>query len=126
MSRLEIFDFCYRENGAVTPIETPSVMAARRDHLLASAAAHAAAGPQLARIVPHALPAVPAGPIAGPAFARPALPAFAPVAAVPRFGGAFPAPSPTGALVGHPNGAVVPVDEPAVLAARGQHLAHFG
>jgi hypothetical protein len=28
--------------------------------------------------------------------------------------------------VAHPNGAVVPVDEPAVAAARAQHLAAHG
>merc|ERR1719376_11952 len=43
--------------------------------------------------------------------------AYAPVAAVAPIAAAH------GGLVAHPNGAVVPVDEPAVAAARADHLA---
>ena len=169
-------------NGAVTPIETPSVAAARRDHLLAKDAAFAAAGPLLAAT--HALPT---GPVAAPFPALAPTPAIAPYAgpladripasvnglvahpngavtpvetpsvaaarqdhlhakgsayaaaapilpqsldlgsfpAVPGLGGVVPGVGPTGGLVAHPNGAVVPADEPAVVAARGEHLAHF-
>merc|ERR1712154_564122 len=92
-------------NGAVTPADTPSVVAARADHLAAKGAAYAAAAPVLA-IAP--------------------VPAVAPVA--PYTAGVIPvgAGSPTGALVTFPNGAVVPADEPAVAAARADHLAAKG
>ena len=60
-------------------------------------------------VIPIATPALP---VAGPAYA---------VGAVP-VGTA----SPTGALVSFPNGAVVPADEPAVVAARADHLAAKG
>merc|ERR1712141_273310 len=85
-------------NGAVTPADTPSVVAARADHLAATA-------------------------IAAPAIAAPAI-AAGPVVA-PYAAGVIPvgAGSPTGALVTFPNGAVVPADEPAVVAARADHLA---
>merc|ERR1711981_1374594 len=109
-------------NGAVTPVETPSVSAARHDHLVALDSAFAAAAPIIA--APLALPA---GPIAAPLPAiAPAARGFGPFPAGPGLGGFLPGPGPTGGLVAHPNGAVVPVDEPAVAAARGAHLAHFG
>merc|ERR1712007_305592 len=114
-------------NGAVTPAETPSVLAARRDHLIAKDAAYAAAAPIIA--APLALPAGPiAAPLAAPAIApiAPAVRGFGPFPAGPGLGGFLPGPGPTGGLVAHPNGAVVPADEPAVAAARGAHLAHFG
>merc|ERR1739845_301142 len=105
-------------NGAVTPVETPSVSAARLDHLAAKDSAYAAAAPIIA--APLALPA---GPIAAPL----AAPAITPIAPAGRgLGGFLPGLGPTGGLVSHPNGAVVPADEPAVAAARGAHLAHFG
>jgi len=112
-------------NGAVTPADTPSVVAARADHLAAKGAAfHAAiaSGPGLV------------GPVAGPAFApapiAPAVRAIGPVApAVPAFAPALPYAGPLAgvpALVAHPNGAVVPADEPAVVAARADHLRSKG
>merc|ERR1712168_1391288 len=109
-------------NGAVTPADTPSVVAARADHLAAKGAAfHAAiaSGPVLV------------GPVAGPAFApaplapavraigpiAPAVRAIGPIApAVPAIAPALPYAGPLAgvpALVAHPNGAVVPADEPA-------------
>merc|ERR1711981_1470197 len=122
-------------NGAVTPKDTPSVVAARADHLAARGAAYAAAAPVLAYGAGYGAPAV-AGPafaapaiaapaIAGPAFAAPAI---APVPAHAYAAGVIPvgAGSPTGALVTFPNGAVVPADEPAVAAARADHLAAKG
>merc|ERR1712165_629118 len=107
-------------NGAVTPADTPSVVAARADHLAARGAAYAAAAPVLAY---GPAPAVAAPVVAAPAIAAP-VPALAPVPAVapvaPYTAGVIPvgAGSPTGALVTFPNGAVVPADEPAVAAAR--------
>merc|ERR1719244_2163604 len=76
-------------NGAVVPVDEPSVAAARADHLAAKGVvAHAAYG--------HA--AVAHGGYAG-------------------------ALNLNTHLVAHPNGAVVPADEPAVAAARADHLA---
>merc|ERR1711902_136165 len=115
-------------NGAVTPADTPSVVAARADHLAAKGAAYAAAAPVLAY---GPAPAVAAPVVAAPAIAAP-VPALAPVPAVapvaPYTAGVIPvgAGSPTGALVTFPNGAVVPADEPAVAAARADHLAAKG
>jgi len=111
-------------NGAVTPVETPSVAAARQDHLLATGSAYAAAAPILA--IPNALCAGLVGPSVGHAPVLPASPGLGSFPAIPGLGGVVPGVGPTGTLVAHPNGAVVPADEPAVAAARGEHLAHFG
>merc|ERR1711942_27211 len=78
-----------RPNGAVVPLDEPTVAAARADHLATKGVyggVYAAAGPV--------------------AYAA----GYAPYAG----------------LVAHPNGAVVPVDEPAVAAARADHLAAHG
>merc|ERR1711962_1215775 len=98
-------------NGAVTPIDEPAVAAARADHLATKFGAYAPgyaygagygygydAGYGYAAVAPYAA----------------AVPAVAPYAAAPIH-----VPS----LVAHPNGAVVPADEPAVAAARADHLA---
>merc|ERR1711915_553787 len=90
-------------NGAVVPLDEPAVAAARADHLASKGVAYAAAAPAIS-----AVPAV----------------AAAPVAAV-GYGYAGPLNLNTH-LVAHPNGAVVPVDEPAVAAARADHLATKG
>merc|ERR1739838_372607 len=90
-------------NGAVVPLDEPAVAAARADHLASKGVAYAAAAPVVA-----AVPAV----------------AAAPVAAV-GYGYAGPLNLNT-QLIAHPNGAVVPVDEPAVAAARADHLATKG
>merc|ERR1712076_346389 len=136
-------------NGAVTPADTPSVVAARAEHLAARDAAYAVAAPIAAPAYAagfgYGLPAVAAHTVAAPAFAGYAVaaPAFAghavanaglpfahaagPIA--PYAAGVIPTGllgSPTGALVHHPNGAVVPADEPAVVAARADHLAAKG
>merc|ERR1712243_454067 len=84
-------------NGAVVPVDEPAVAAARAAHLDTQAAEYAASAPIVA---------------AAP---------FAPIAAV-GYGYAGPLNLNT-QLVAHPNGAVVPVDEPAVAAARADHLA---
>merc|ERR1712119_64379 len=94
-------------NGAVVPLDEPAVAAARADHLASKGVAYAAA-PAVA-----AVPAFAAAPVAA-----------APVAAV-GYGYAGPLNLNTH-LVAHPNGAVVPVDEPAVAAARADHLATKG
>jgi len=95
-------------NGAVVPVDEPAVAAARADHLASKGVAYAAAAPLVA---------------AAPAVAAP-LVAAAPVAAL-GYGYAGPLNLNTH-LVAHPNGAVVPVDEPAVAAARADHLATKG
>merc|ERR1711981_421475 len=103
-------------NGAVTPKDTPSVVAARADHLAAKGAIYAAHAPALV-----AAPAV-------PAFAHGI--AAAPVAAAPEIayaGYAGPLadalPASAAGLVSHPNGAVTPADTPFVVATRAEHLA---
>merc|ERR1712243_476033 len=90
-------------NGAVVPVDEPAVAAARADHLTALAATHGAhAG------YGHAAPvaAVHAAPIAHHGYAGPL--------------------NLNTHLVAHPNGAVVPADEPAVAAARADHFAAGG
>merc|ERR1712088_28454 len=57
-------------NGAVTPIDTPSVAAARADHLAAKGAIYAAHAPAL--VAAPAVPALAAAPALGP-VAAPAL-----------------------------------------------------
>merc|ERR1712055_802514 len=86
-------------NGAVVPLDEPAVAAARADHLASKGVAYAAAATVIAV-------------------------GAAPVATV-GYGYAGPLNLNT-QLVGHPNGAVVPVDEPAVAAARADHLASKG
>merc|ERR1712013_802230 len=96
-------------NGAVVPLDEPAVAAARAAHLDTQAAEYAASAPVIAAApVVAAVPAV----------------AAAPVAAV-GYGYAGPLNLNT-QLVAHPNGAVVPLDEPAVAAARADHLATKG
>merc|ERR1711971_991758 len=99
-------------NGAVVPVDEPAVAAARADHL-------AARGAQYAAIAPVA--------VAAPVIAAPAI--AAPIAAVPAVGYGYGYSGPLNLnthLVAHPNGAVVPVDEPAVAAARADHFAAGG
>jgi len=96
-------------NGAVVPLDEPAVAAARADHLASKGVAYAAAAPIVA---------------AAPAIAAAPLLASAPYAAV-GYGYAGPLNLNT-QLVAHPNGAVVPLDEPAVAAARADHLATKG
>merc|ERR1711937_73688 len=152
-------------NGAVTPVDEPAVAAARADHLAtkfgaglgyagyapgyagfapgyaagygysgyapAYAGAYGYAGPlnlntQLiahpnGAVVPLDEPAAAAPVIAAaPVVAAAPAVAAAPVAAV-GYGYAGPLNLNT-QLVAHPNGAVVPLDEPAVAAARAAHL----
>jgi len=101
-------------NGAVVPADEPAVAAARADHFAAGGglAGHA--------VVAHAAP------VAAVAHAAPvaAVAHAAPVAAVAH--AAVPIAHGVHGLVGHANGAVVPVDEPAVQAARAAHFAAGG
>merc|ERR1719292_22022 len=139
-------------NGAVVPVDEPAVAAARADHLAAKGVvAHAAYGH--AAVAHAAVPAILHGGYAGPLnlnthlVAHPngaVVPVDEPAVAAARadqlaskevvahaaygHAGVVPAihAAPVHAaygLVAHPNGAVVPVDEPAVAAARAEHLA---
>merc|ERR1712058_161051 len=104
-------------NGAVVPADEPAVAAARAEHLSAKGViAHAA----------YAAPAVAAAPVAHAAYAAaPVAPAA--YAAVPAVAHGYTGPlNLNPQLVGPPNGAVVPVDEPAVAAARAEHLSAKG
>merc|ERR1711962_393539 len=103
-------------NGAVVPVDEPAVAAARADHL---AAKFGHGGPVIAGPA-VAGPAVAAPLVAAPAIAAPAYPGYA-----AGYGYAGPLNLNTH-LVGHPNGAVVPLDEPAVAAARADHFAAGG
>merc|ERR1719187_64025 len=141
-------------NGAVVPLDEPAVAAARAAHLDTQAAEYAAAA------AVAAVPAVAAAPVAavGYGYAGPlnlntqlvahpngaVVPLDEPAVAAARadhlatkgvYGGVYAAAGPVAyaagyapyaGLVAHPNGAVVPVDEPAVAAARADHLAAHG
>merc|ERR1712002_27476 len=146
-------------NGAVVPLDEPAVAAARAAHLDTQAAEYAASAPVIAAPVVAALPAVAAAPVAavgygyaGPLNLNTQLVAHPNGAVVPVdepavaaradhlatkgvYGGVYAAAGPVAyaagyapyaGLVAHPNGAVVPVDEPAVAAARADHLAAHG
>jgi len=108
-------------NGAVVPVDEPAVAAARADHLVAKGQAYAAAAPVVAQVAYTAAPVAQVAYAAAP-VAAPVAPIAAPVA---TYGYAGPLNLNT-QLVAHPNGAVVPVDEPAVAAARADHLATKG
>merc|ERR1711935_3590 len=102
-------------NGAVVPVDEPAVAAARAEHLNAQGALFAAQTPVVAAPVAAYSAAPVASYSAAPAVAY--APAPAAYAAAPA--------SFTG-LVAHPNGAVVPIDTPAVAAARADHLLSKG
>merc|ERR1711955_66449 len=131
-------------NGAVVPVDEPAVAAARAAHLDTQAAEYAASAPHIAPIA--AVGYGYAGPlnlntqlVAHPNGA--VVPLDEPAVAAARadhlatkgvYGGVYAAAGPVAyaagyapyaGLVAHPNGAVVPVDEPAVAAARADHLA---
>merc|ERR1712128_330598 len=88
--------------------DEPAVAAARADHLASKGIAYAAAAPV----------------IAAPAIAGLGYAGYAPGYAA-GYGYAGPLNLNT-QLIAHPNGAVVPVDEPAVAHARAAHLASKG
>merc|ERR1712025_244975 len=103
-------------NGAVVPVDEPAVAAARADHINTQAAISASQAPLVAPAISYA-PSVAAVPTV--AYAA------APAAYAPTYGYAGPLNLNT-QLVAHPNGAVVPVDEPAVAVARAEHLTTQG
>merc|ERR1711962_1387355 len=127
-------------NGAVVPVDEPAVAAARADHLTALAAthgAHAGYGHAAPVAAVHAAAVAAAradhfaagGGHVGHAVVAHATPVAAvahaaPVGAVAH--AAVPIAHGVHGLVGHANGAVVPVDEPAVQAARAAHFAAGG
>merc|ERR1712042_305449 len=121
-------------NGAVTPVDEPAVAAARADHLATKFGAglgYAAYAPGYAAGYGYA--GYGGLGYAGYAAAAP-LVAAAPVATgyagyAPAYAGAYGYAGPLNLntqLIAHPNGAVVPLDEPAVAAARADHLASKG
>merc|ERR1712083_475690 len=135
-------------NGAVTPIDEPAVAAARADHLATKFGAglgYAGYAPGYAGYAPgYAAGYGYAGYGAGYGYAGLGYAGYgagygyaaaAPVVATgyagyaPAYAGAYGYAGPLNLntqLVAHPNGAVVPLDEPAVAAARADHLASKG
>merc|ERR1711962_288375 len=101
-------------NGAVVPLDEPAVAAARADHLASKGVAYAAAAPVVAAVAAARADHLATKGVYGGVYA-----AAGPVA----YGAGY---APYAGLVAHPNGAVVPVDEPAVAAARADHLAAHG
>merc|ERR1711862_350931 len=97
-------------NGAVTPVDEPAVAAARADHL----ATKFGAGLGYAGYAP--------GYAAGYGYAGLSYAGYAPgYTAGYGYSGAYGYTGPLNLntqLIAHPNGAVVPLDEPAVAAAR--------
>jgi len=114
-------------NGAVVPLDEPAVAARRAEHLASRGAAYAAAVPIIAAgPAIAARPAIAAGPIA---VAGPAIAAGPIAVAGPAYAAGYGYSGPLNLnteLVAHPNGAVVPLDEPAVAARRAEHLASRG
>merc|ERR1712090_22527 len=98
-------------NGAVVPVDEPAVAAARADHFAAGGGRGALGYAGVGYAAAPAIAAVPA------------------VAAAPVYAAGYGYSGPLNLnthLVGHPNGAVVPADEPAVAAARADHFAAGG
>jgi len=116
-------------NGAVVPVDEPAVIAARVDHLKAKGASYAAAAPI---IEASPLNSLAVAPLAPAQYSSIPYAYSYPVTGYPQAGGyaaTYPYTGPLNLntqLVAHPNGAVVPVDEPAVIAARVDHLEAKG
>merc|ERR1712013_425969 len=126
-------------NGAVTPVDEPAVAAARADHLATKFGAglgYAGYAPGYAGYAPgcaagYGYAGYAAGYGAGYGYAAPVVATgFAGYAGyAPAYAGAYGYAGPLNLntqLIAHPNGAVVPLDEPAVAAARADHLASKG
>merc|ERR1712106_1238256 len=96
------FGLVSHPNGAITPVDEPAVANARAEHLTAKGALYAAASP----LAPFSY-------------------AAAPAVYAPAYGYSGPL-NLNNQLIAHPNGAVVPVDEPAVAQARVEHLNAHG
>merc|ERR1711973_806904 len=90
-------------NGAVAPAKTPEVQAAEAAHFAAKGA----------------VPAV------APFYGYNGFNGYNGLTAYNGFNGYYPgyAGAYAGALVAHPNGAVVPADTPAIAAAKNEHFA---
>merc|ERR1711937_756600 len=136
-------------NGAVTPVDEPAVAAARADHLATKFGAglgYAGYAPGYAGYAPgyaagYGYAGYANGYGAGYGYAAPVATGYAGYGAGYGYAGlgyAGYAPGYTAGygyaghlnlntqLIAHPNGAVVPLDEPAVAAARADHLASKG
>merc|ERR1711982_79002 len=126
-------------NGAVTPVDEPAVAAARADHLATKFGAglgYAGYAPGYAGYAPgyaagYGYAGYAAGYGAGYGYAAPVVATgYAGYAGyAPAYAGAYGYAGPLNLntqLIAHPNGAVVPLDEPAVAAARADHLASKG
>merc|ERR1712183_1141223 len=137
-------------NGAVTPIDEPAVAAARADHLATKfgaglgyagyapgyAAGYGYAGYGAGYGYGYAGLGYASAPLAtgyagyGAGYGYAAAPVATGYAGyAPAFAGAYGYAGPLNLntqLIAHPNGAVVPLDEPAVAAARADHLASKG
>merc|ERR1712025_1107986 len=120
-------------NGAVTPVGEPAVAAARADHLATKFGAglgYAAYAPGYAAGYGYAgygglgYAGYAGGYAAGYGYSGLGYAGYAPAYAA-GYGYAGPLNLNT-QLIAHPNGAVVPLDEPAVAAARADHLATKG
>merc|ERR1712002_1123092 len=119
-------------NGAVTPIDEPAVASARADHLATKFGAglgYAGYAPGYAAGYGYAGYA--AGYGAGYGYAAPVATGYAGYGAGYGYSGlgyaGYAGPLNLNTqLIAHPNGAVVPLDEPAVAAARAEHLATKG
>merc|ERR1712142_542992 len=113
-------------NGAVTPVDEPAVAAARADHLATKFGAglgYAAYAPGYAGYGYGAglgYAGYAGGYAAGYGYSGLGYAGYAPAYAA-GYGYAGPLNLNT-QLIAHPNGAVVPLDEPAVAAARAAHL----
>ena len=92
-------------NGAVTPLDEPRVAAAKAEHLATKYGAYANAG-------------YAAAPLGYSSYEAAPIPALG----YNSYNGPIHIPT----LVVHPNGAVTPADEPAVQAARAEHLSAKG
>jgi len=119
-SSASFFGLQAHPNGAVTPIDEPAVAAARADHLAAKGLVYGAAAPVVAAAPAIAAPAIAAAPAVAGYAGYPYAAGYA-----AGYGYAGPLNLNT-QLIAHPNGAVVPLDEPAVAAARADHLASKG
>lgn len=103
-------------NGAVVPADEPAVALARAAHLATHGAsvygaypyAHGYAGAYAYGAYPYAA--------AGYPYAAAGYAAYPTAYGYPGYGG----------LVAHANGAIVPADEPAVVAAKLEHFAAHG
>merc|ERR1711955_32509 len=120
-------------NGAVTPIDEPAVAAARADHLATKFGAglgYAGYAPGYAAGYGYAGYAAGYGAGYGYAAYVPGYTAgYGYAGYAPAYAGAYGYAGPLNLntqLIAHPNGAVVPLDEPAVAAARADHLASKG